>query len=70
MWNIVLPGKSFIDLYELPIEFYSPVLTLEHRGHTDAWGCLDIGGHPIIRGIWTPPKSDTPMLASTVGHPL
>ena len=48
-WKLLLLGKSFIGVYELCIEFYSVVLTLEHMGHTDVWRVF---GHMGVSKIW------------------
>ena len=58
-WYVVLPGKSFIDLYD----------TMCASKHSMGW-CLEIWEpSECTRGVWMPPKYDISMPASKGGYP-
>ena len=69
--EVAAARQKFIDLYELPIEFYSNILILEHKG---AYRCVgDVwtyGGIQTYEGIQTSLSLTPLMPASKVAYPL
>ena len=58
-WYVVLPGKSFVDLYEFPIEFLQYCTYFRAQGAYRYVGAVwTYGGVQTYGGIWMPTKSD------------